>query len=315
MQSLTLRNFWNWLPTFRVVAERESIQDASRVLHVSPSAVSRTIRLLEEQVGRALFLRECGHVRITPAGSELLEAVRRSMRLLDEGVNALRSADERAPFRLSLGRDLALRLGVAAVRSFQTRLPERVVQLLHGRCSEASARLLDGSIDVAVLSRPSPLETGKLELHRLGTLEVSVYCGASHPLHGVRGTGVELLLEHRFIHCSDDTSDLTSSWPPELRQRVGLELADAGGTIEACAAGLGLGIIPRCLAEPHEEAGRLWRLPGPPLSPVALYAARRPTLVAEDAAAVMLGCLAKESASLLDKPPAPRRRAATLARA
>jgi LysR family transcriptional regulator, carnitine catabolism transcriptional activator len=301
-RSLALKNFWNWLPTFRVVAERESIQAASDILHVSASAVSRTIRLLEDEVGHALFLRAGGHLRLSCAGKDLLEAVRRSMTLMDEGVSALDETGIRGPFTLSMGRDLSARLGLPSLGKFQARWPARSLSLLHGRCSEASARLMDGSIDVAVLSQPPQARAGHVELHRLGTLELSVYCGVGHPLHGTTDSRWEMLFEYRFIHSADDTSDLVGNLPPELLQRVSLELADASGVLEACASGLGLAVLPVCMANPEEEAGRLWRLRGPVLADVALYAIRRPILAAGDMASVMLKCLEEVAASLLAPP-------------
>ena len=46
---------WNWLPTFRAVAETEHVARAAEILHVSPPAVSRTIKLLEDHLGTKLF--------------------------------------------------------------------------------------------------------------------------------------------------------------------------------------------------------------------------------------------------------------------
>ena len=43
-----VERIWNWLPAFRAVAETEHLPTASDLLHVTPSALSRTIRLLEQ---------------------------------------------------------------------------------------------------------------------------------------------------------------------------------------------------------------------------------------------------------------------------
>ncbi len=50
-------SFWNWLPAFRAVAETEHLPTAAEALFVSPSALSRAIRLLEKDVGQPLFRR------------------------------------------------------------------------------------------------------------------------------------------------------------------------------------------------------------------------------------------------------------------
>jgi len=85
-KTVRLATFWAWLPAFRAVAESESLAQASRALRLTPSALSRTIRLLEDGVGQPLFLREGRSLRLLPAGSALLEAVRHAMRRVDDGL-------------------------------------------------------------------------------------------------------------------------------------------------------------------------------------------------------------------------------------
>ena len=75
---------WNWLPVFRLVAERESIRSAAIALRVAPSAVSRSVKLLEEHVGVTLFFRRGRALSLTGHGHRLLEVVRNSMRAVDD---------------------------------------------------------------------------------------------------------------------------------------------------------------------------------------------------------------------------------------
>ena len=83
-----LAQVWNWLPAFRVVAEYESIHKAAAVLRVSPSALSRTVRLLEDGLGVPLFVRTPAGLSLTPAGVGILASARRAMRALDDGLAA-----------------------------------------------------------------------------------------------------------------------------------------------------------------------------------------------------------------------------------
>ena len=69
---------WNWLPAFRAVAETEHLPTASTVLNVTPSALSRSIKHLEEELGQQLFLRVGRRLELSPAGHELLRALRES---------------------------------------------------------------------------------------------------------------------------------------------------------------------------------------------------------------------------------------------
>ena len=65
------------LEIVRAVAERGSFTAAARLLNVSQSAVSRQVLLLEEELGEPLFLRLGRKVRLTAAGTALLDLSRR----------------------------------------------------------------------------------------------------------------------------------------------------------------------------------------------------------------------------------------------
>ncbi len=85
-------NLWNWLPAFRAAAEYESIQRAALALNMSASALSRTVRLLEDAVGLPLFLRSPTGLTLTASGENLLHATRQAMRTIDESVHASQPA-------------------------------------------------------------------------------------------------------------------------------------------------------------------------------------------------------------------------------
>jgi LysR family glycine cleavage system transcriptional activator len=66
----------NALKCFEVVASKMSIRKAATVLNVSESAISRQVRILEEQLGLALFHRGVNGLEITEAGQALAESTK-----------------------------------------------------------------------------------------------------------------------------------------------------------------------------------------------------------------------------------------------
>ena len=65
MRFRRVSQLWNWLPGFRGVAEHASIHKAAQALGTSPSALSRTVKLLESAVGGALFVRQGSGLALT----------------------------------------------------------------------------------------------------------------------------------------------------------------------------------------------------------------------------------------------------------
>lgn len=63
------RNLLDGLEAFLRVAERRSFREAAEDLGVSPSAISQTVRQLEERIGVPLFIRTTRSVSLTEAGA------------------------------------------------------------------------------------------------------------------------------------------------------------------------------------------------------------------------------------------------------
>ncbi|WP_075996460.1 LysR substrate-binding domain-containing protein [Salaquimonas pukyongi] len=90
------------LIAFEAAARCGSFTRAARELNLTQGAISRQIRVLEEQSGQQLFVRERQRVRLSPAGEAYLEAV-----------SPLLEALEIATLKLQSWRDLAGSLTVA----------------------------------------------------------------------------------------------------------------------------------------------------------------------------------------------------------
>ena len=69
------------LEIIRAIAETGSFTAAGHKLHVSQSAISRQILLLEEELGEPLFLRVGRQVRMTPAAESLVQLGQRVFHL------------------------------------------------------------------------------------------------------------------------------------------------------------------------------------------------------------------------------------------
>src|SRR5436190_23444418 len=83
------------LEILRAVAETGSFTSAGQRLHLSQSAVSRQILLLEEELKEQLFLRLGRKVRITPTGTTLLGLSKRLFDYLEQTRTAILESQQR----------------------------------------------------------------------------------------------------------------------------------------------------------------------------------------------------------------------------
>jgi len=90
------------LPAFRAVARTQNLRAAADELHLTHSAISQQIRLLEQQLGFALFDRRGRRVVLNAAGSALQRSVEAALTRVDEGVRAAAAAAAGAAQRVRL---------------------------------------------------------------------------------------------------------------------------------------------------------------------------------------------------------------------
>ena len=79
----------NWIPDLRqvrafvAVAENGSFTRAAKQIHLTQSAVSHSIRSLENQLSCKLLVRNCREVSVTPEGRMFLRRCRRVIEELE----------------------------------------------------------------------------------------------------------------------------------------------------------------------------------------------------------------------------------------
>lgn len=107
-----LPNDLSALATFLVVAEERSFTRAAKRQGVSPSAVSHSMRALEEEIGVRLLARTTRSVSPTEAGEQLLSRLRPALTEVDETLEEISGRRNKAAGRVRL---LLPRLAIRSV--------------------------------------------------------------------------------------------------------------------------------------------------------------------------------------------------------
>jgi LysR family nitrogen assimilation transcriptional regulator len=145
---------------FVQVARAGSVSRASAVLNVAQSALSRQLMKLEEELGVVLLVRHGRGVRLTRAGTTLLEHAHAVLLQIDQIAGVMRTPDPRFAGHVVLGVPPAAGLLIApsVVVELRERWPQASLQVREGVSSSLEEWLLDRRLDVAVLYNPPPLD-------------------------------------------------------------------------------------------------------------------------------------------------------------
>lgn len=101
MQDITLNSLKS-LAIFKTLFETGSATKAARALGITQSGVSRSLGLLEENLGIALFIRDKNRLSTTPEAEELYEEVLGLMNNLDELKHSILALREFGASRISI---------------------------------------------------------------------------------------------------------------------------------------------------------------------------------------------------------------------
>lgn len=122
----------NGLRCFAVAAEFESFSRAADHLHLTHGAISRAIRLLEEDLGVALFERRSRRVFLTDAGRKLALAVQEGFATIQKACRDLRDRTANRPLTVSCEPTLLMRWLIPRLPGFQAAKPQIPVHLVAG---------------------------------------------------------------------------------------------------------------------------------------------------------------------------------------
>lgn len=248
------------LEMVRLIAQTGSFAAAARALGKVPSAVTYSIRQLEEQLDVLLFDRRSRQAQLTQAGAEL---VREGERLLAE----LASVAQRIK-RVATGWEAELNIAVDSIITEQALLdltadffgqkaPTRI-RLQRETLSGTWEALASGRADLAIGVADQPASVAGLQSAPLGEIPFIFVVAPGHPLAAIEGPVTdELLRPHRMVALADSARQMTPMTVGLLPGQEVLTVPSMAIKIEAQLRGLGCGYLPAPLIQEALRSGRL----------------------------------------------------------
>ena len=189
------------LEYFLRVAQRKNISTAAADLNITQPTLTKSIRLLEEQLGVKLFERLPRGVALTSFGERLLrhaEAVHVQVKDAGAEISALRSGTSGTVMIGAGPTWLRRHLPLAVARAI-TRHPAITIQI-DGSFDESLLRALrQGEFDFVVAEVPSPEDQHDLDVTVLTSDTLGVCCRSVHPLASRRKLAMGDLLHYSWV--------------------------------------------------------------------------------------------------------------------
>ncbi|MFQ5904362.1 MAG: LysR family transcriptional regulator [Candidatus Binatia bacterium] len=261
------------LKIFATVARLRNFTQAAESLHIRQPSVSLLIKGLERELEVQLFEKLGNKVHLTRAGEELLrhaEEILTKVERIKEEMDELKGLKKG---KISVGGS-----GIAtasfltiAVQAFKKEHPKIEVTLRIQRSDHLEKSLLEGELDLAILSRAprSPLLIG--ELHR--EEELVIIARPNHPFTKKRSVPLELIANEPLI-VSEKGTNVREMVAQRFAERglpfapmleVGVHRGGRDAIKSAVASGFGIGFITKSYVVSDVEAGRLKVLKVPEL--------------------------------------------------
>ena len=254
------------LVVFLSVADTLNFSRSSELLHMSVSAVSRSIQRLEEELGQRLLERDRRRVRLTGAGLEFREYARTAQADWQKIKRRL-DADSALAGEVSLYCSVTASHTVLApiLASFRLAQPAVDIMLHTGDQADGISRVLAGRDDLAVSGRPEQLP-GRLEFLPLLDSPLrfcmpTADCAVRRMLVQKDTTAADfdwsnlpLIVPERGV-----TKELLDQWLRQqgIRPRIYAQVAGHEAIVAMVGLGLGVGLAPELVIEAGGMTGRV----------------------------------------------------------
>ncbi len=260
MDTRTLTQFLN-------LSETLHFGRTSEELHISPSALSRSIKQLEEDLGVTLFERDNRRVALTAEG-KLLQAYAR---------DALQQWDDLRESLLQESRELKGEISIYCsvtasysflydiLSDFRHRHPGIELKLHTGDPTPAISRVLQGQEDIAIAARPDKLPSG-LAFRRITVSPLVLIAPReenSNLPHASPKTIAEWANTPMILPEEGLSRERVNAWLKQLKiqPRIYAQVSGHEAMVSMVSLGFGVGVVPQIVVENSPLANRVQALP------------------------------------------------------
>jgi DNA-binding transcriptional LysR family regulator len=248
------------LSMLQAIAAAGSFAAAARAMGMVPSALTYRVRQIEDALDVLLYDRSSRQAVLTEAGAELLREGARLLHDVEAVANRVK--------RVATGWEPQLTIAVDTIISKSTVMelcdaffalsPPTRIRLRDETLSGTLEALTSGQADLAVGTTHDSNTAPDVHTKPLGQVSFVYAVAPHHPLASApEPLGDSLIQQHRAVAVADSVLRGRALTFGLLSGQDVFTVGSMHAKLDAQLRGLGGGNVPRCMADPYIEAGRL----------------------------------------------------------
>ncbi len=248
------------LAMLQTIATHGSFAGAARELGLVPSTLTYRVRQIEDALDVLLYDRSSRQARLTTAGAELLREGARLLQEIDAVANRVK--------RVATGWESQLTIAVDTIIAHTTMMelcdaffalrPPTRIRLREEALAGTLEALTSGQADLAIGVTPEGAPSASVHTKPLGPVQFVYAVAPHHPLaQAPEPLSDELLRQHRAVAVADSVQRGTGLTVGLFSGQDVFTVASMRDKLDAQLRGLGGGNLPRAMAQPYIDTGRL----------------------------------------------------------
>jgi LysR family positive regulator for ilvC len=252
------------LKQFLTLSETLHFGKASDLCHLSPSALSRSIKQLEETLGVSLFHRDNRHVELTAEGRIFQDYARDTLSQWDSLRNTLLSEAQELQGEISVYCSVTASYSFLydLLRQFRSHHPKIEIKLHTGDPAAAVSQVLKGEEDLAIAARPDNLPPG-LAFRSIGLSPLVFIAPVDDPVINplldanpdqADWSQVPMILSERGL-----ARERLDAWfrQKAIKPNIYAQVSGNEAIVSMVSLGLGVGVVPKIVLDNSPLANRV----------------------------------------------------------
>ena len=243
---------WQHLTYFKTTAEVQNFTRAAEQLYVTPSALSKAVHNLENELGFPLFEKHGRNVYLTRFGKTFYEYVVTANTDLEDGLAQVQQelGLRTGKIFLSAIYTMCAEYLPARIKGLKARYPDVTVSLEYAITSKILERVLCGASDLGFCGdyELDSAEFSEIEHRLIRVEELVVIAAKDHWLASEAYVDLSKMRNESFIIYKNVNSGISYKFWPLFREagftpQIGFEVSDDHSILGLVAAGLGVALV------------------------------------------------------------------------